>query len=128
MSEMRSRRAAGVLEAEVLAALWASAEPLTPAEVQRRLGGRLARTTVATILSRLHDKGAVDRRRSGRSLFYTPVHDSDGLVARRMHTELGKGRDRRTVLARFVSSLSSTDERLLRSLLGEDPGEGGGSS
>lgn len=120
MSEMRNRRAAGALEAEVLAALWESVEPLTPADLQRRLGGRLARTTVATILARLQAKGAVERRKVGRSLFYTPVHDADGLVARRMHTELGRGRDRRTVLARFVSSLSRTDERLLRSLLGED--------
>lgn len=104
----------------MLAVLWASDKPLTPVEIQQRLGGRLARTTIATILARLHDKGAVRRRREGRSSFYTPVHDTDGLVARRMHTELGKGQDRAMVLARFVSGLSSTDEGVLRSLLAEE--------
>lgn len=34
-----------------------------------------------------------------------------------MHTELEKEQDRSTVLARFVSRLSSDDERLLRELL-----------
>lgn len=117
-----SRRPSGELEASVLAALWAGEGPLTPAEVQAHLGGSLARTTVTTILARLHDKGAVSRTRSGRGYAYSPVHDSPGLVARRMRTELDKGDDRGTVLARFVSQLSVADERLLRSLLDEAVG------
>ena len=53
------RRPAGELEASVLAALWAADAPLTPGAVQLELGGGLARTTVTTILTRLHAKGAV---------------------------------------------------------------------
>ena len=60
--ERPARRPAGGLEAEVLAALWAIGRPLTPREVQRELGGELAYTTVMTTLTRLHDKGAVDRQ------------------------------------------------------------------
>lgn len=116
------RRQAGELEARVLAALWRAAGPLTPEEVRRELGVPLARTTVTTILSRLHGKGAVSRTRSGRGYAYTPTADAPGLTARRMHAELGRGDDRGAVLARFVSQLSDEDERLLRSLL-----EGGGS-
>ncbi|GAA4116623.1 MULTISPECIES: BlaI/MecI/CopY family transcriptional regulator [Streptomyces] len=119
-----ARRPAGELEAGVLAALWAAGAPLTPGEVQAGLGGRLARTTVTTILSRLHDKGAVTRTRVGRGYAYTPTEDAPGLTARRMHTELAKEEDRSTVLARFVSQLSDEDEQLLRALLEESGGDG----
>ncbi|MFF1908173.1 BlaI/MecI/CopY family transcriptional regulator [Kitasatospora sp. NPDC058218] len=128
MSDVPSaRRPAGELEAEVLTTLWAAREPLTPQDVQTALGGDLARTTVATILARLHDKGTVERTRAGRAYSYTPtVQDPAGLAARRMHTELGREADHSTVLARFVSDLSTEDERLLRELLGG--GEGGNDS
>ncbi|MCZ4118742.1 BlaI/MecI/CopY family transcriptional regulator [Streptomyces sp. H39-S7] len=112
-----ARRPPGELEASVLAALWAAEGPLTPADVQRGLGSALARTTVTTILARLHDKGAVARTRSGRGYAYTPTQDSPGLAALRMRTELDKEEDRETVLARFVSQLSTDDEQLLRALL-----------
>lgn len=120
--ESAERRPAGELEAGVLAALWAAGEPLTPGRVQAALGAGLARTTVTTILSRLHEKGTVSRVRSGRGYAYAPTEDAPGLTARRMHSELARDDDRGTVLARFVSQLSDEDERLLRSLLdGDDP-------
>ena len=105
------------LEAAVMAALRAAEESLTPAQVQGELASGLARTTVTTILSRLHEKGAVTRTRAGRGFAYTPTEDAPGLTARRMHSELRKEPDRGTVLARFVSQLSDEDERLLRELL-----------
>jgi len=119
------RRPAGELEAGVLAALWAAAGPLTPGAVQLELGNGLARTTVTTILTRLHAKGVVTRERSGRGYAYAPAQDSHGLTARRMHAELDKDEDRGTVLARFVSDLSPEDEQLLRSLLDGSGAEGG---
>jgi predicted transcriptional regulator len=115
--EQADRRPAGELEASVLAALWAADAPLTPGTVQSALGNGLARTTVTTILSRLHTKGLVTRTREGRGYAYAPAHDASGLTARRMHAELDRGEDRGTVLARFVSELSSQDERVLRALL-----------
>ncbi|MGW7573162.1 BlaI/MecI/CopY family transcriptional regulator [Streptomyces sp. NPDC054765] len=117
------RRPSGELEASVLAALWAAGEPLSPAGVQSALGGRLARTTVTTILTRLHDKGAVSRSRAGRGFTYSPIQDSAGLTARRMRSELDKQDDRGSALARFVSQLTSEDEQLLRTLL-EGAGDG----
>ncbi|WP_034092609.1 BlaI/MecI/CopY family transcriptional regulator [Streptacidiphilus albus] len=116
------RRHPGELEAGVLGVLWAGSGPLTPADVQSALGGGLARTTVATILSRLHEKGVVVRTRVGRAFAYAPAQeaqDAPGLAARRMRSELDKGADRQTVLARFVSGLSPDDEQLLRALLRE---------
>ncbi|MGA5566205.1 BlaI/MecI/CopY family transcriptional regulator [Streptomyces platensis] len=119
------RRPPGELEASVLAALWAAEGPLSAAAVQSALGGRLARTTVTTILTRLHDKGAVSRSRAGRGFVYAPIQDSAGLTARRMRNELDKQHDRGAALARFVSQLTSEDEELLRKLLG---GAGGGAA
>lgn len=115
------RRPSGELEASVMAALWTAGAPQTPGQVQLSLASGLARTTVTTILSRLHEKGVVDRRRQGRGYAYFPVQDAQGLTARRMHTELDRDSDRETVLARFVAQLSADDERVLRDLL--EPGE-----
>jgi predicted transcriptional regulator len=72
------RRPAGELEAAVMAALWAAGIPLTPGRVQTELGTGLARTTVATILTRLHEKGIVSRERQGRGYVYFPVQDAPG--------------------------------------------------
>ncbi|MBB5119310.1 CopY family transcriptional regulator [Streptomyces eurocidicus] len=111
------RRSAGELEAGVLATLWAADRPLTPAEVQAGLAHDPARTTVTTTLTRLYEKGIVDRRRQGRGYAYFPVQDAPGLRALRMHSELDQDADRETVLARFVEGLGPDDERLLRGLL-----------
>jgi predicted transcriptional regulator len=121
-ADAAGRRAAGELEAEVLAVLQAAGSPLSPGEVRDRLGGDLAYTTVVTILSRLHDKGVLSRRKTGRAFAYQPVADEPGLAARRMAQVLDAEADREAVLARFVSGLSGTDEELLRRMLGESAG------
>jgi predicted transcriptional regulator len=113
------RRAAGELEAAVLAVLQAAGSPLSPGEVRDRLGGGLAYTTVVTILSRLHGKGVLERRKAGRAFVYAPVADEPGLAARRLAQMLDAEPDREAVLARFVSGLSGEDEELLRRMLGE---------
>src|SRR6266536_182787 len=89
-----ARRAAGELEAGVLAVLQAAGRPLPPGEVRERVGGGLAYTTVVTILSRLHDKGVLQRRKAGRAYLYAPVADEPGLAARRMARVLDGEADR----------------------------------
>lgn len=116
------RRGQGELEALVLTVLRHSPGPATAAWVQQHLGGDLAYTTVVTILTRLHAKRAVARSRSGRSYLWTPTADEAGLAALRMRRVLDGERDRGAVLSRFVSALSTEDERLLRTLL-EQVGE-----
>ncbi|MFF3249132.1 BlaI/MecI/CopY family transcriptional regulator [Streptomyces sp. NPDC002870] len=117
------RRGQGELEAQVLAALRQAPRPVNAAWVQERLGGDLAYTTVMTILTRLHIKGAVARERVGRSFEWTPVADEAGLAALRMRRVLDAETDRQAVLASFVTVLSPGDERLLRDLLAQLPGE-----
>lgn len=118
------RRAAGELEAAVLAVLQDAGSALSPGEVRERIGGSLAYTTVVTILSRLHTKGVLERQKAGRAYLYAPVADEPGLAARRMTRVLDGEADREAVLARFVSSLSDSDEELLRQMLGEPPPDG----
>lgn len=129
-AEVASRRAAGELEAAVLAVLQEAGSALSPGEVRERIGGALAYTTVVTILSRLHAKGVLERHKAGRAYLYVPVADQPGLAARRMVRVLDGEADREAVLARFVSSLSDSDEELVRRMLGEhgmggDPGPRG---
>ncbi|MFJ7064032.1 BlaI/MecI/CopY family transcriptional regulator [Streptomyces sp. NPDC101115] len=118
------RRGQGELEAQVLAVLRRPGGARTAGWVQERLGGDLAYTTVITILTRLHAKGAVSRERAGRSFEWTAVADEAGLAALRMRRVLDGETDREAVLASFVTGLSPDDERLLRDLLAQDSEEG----
>ncbi|MEE1740251.1 BlaI/MecI/CopY family transcriptional regulator [Streptomyces sp. BE147] len=113
------RRGQGELESLVLAALRQAPGPVNAAWVQERLTGDLAYTTVITILTRLHAKGAVARERTGRSFAWTPAADEAGLAALRMRKVLDGESDREAVLASFVTTLSPGDEELLRGLLAE---------
>src|SRR5258708_18262380 len=107
------RGAAGEREAAVLGVLQAAGSQLSPAEVRDQLGGDLAYTTVVTILSRLHGKGVLDRRKAGRAFMYRPVTDEPGLAAQRLAQMLDAEPDREAGLARFVSGLSGHGEGLL---------------
>ncbi len=111
------RRPHGELVADALAVLWQAGEPMTVQQVNAVLDKGLARTTMATILSRLYEKGTLRRIPVGRGFAYEPVEDAAGLVAGRMRRELESESRRDLVLKRFVSSLSEDDEEMLRRLL-----------
>jgi predicted transcriptional regulator len=117
----------GALETEVLSSLRELGE--APArDVRKRLqenGNRLAYTTVATILSRLFDKGLVRRRREtcrgGERYVYRPAN-----VEQKYLINLLKG-----VVAMFgpagvvhlneeIAKLNPSEERELRRRLGLD--------
>lgn len=93
--------------------------PLTSQQVNAELGRDLARTTVTTILARLHEKGTVVRTRQGRGFAYASADDAAGLAAGRMRRELEREPHRDLVLRRFVSSLPEDDEEALKRLLRE---------
>ncbi|WLQ32410.1 BlaI/MecI/CopY family transcriptional regulator [Streptomyces castrisilvae] len=119
------RRQHGELVADVLAVLWEAGRPMTAQQVNAMLGRGVARTTMATILSRLYEKGTLRRVPVTRGFAYEPVQDEAGLVAVRMRRELESDSRRDLVLKRFVSSLSEDDEATLRRLLLEAGGEPG---
>lgn len=114
------RRSSGELESEVLAALWATEEPLTPAGVQAEIGGGLAYNTIHTILKRLSDKGLVVRDADGRRGTYRPAKNAAELTADVMHAALDKGPDPIATLQQFVTGLSPEEERAVRELLEGD--------
>ncbi|MFG2123050.1 BlaI/MecI/CopY family transcriptional regulator [Streptomyces sp. NPDC048710] len=111
------RRSAGELESEVLAALWATERPMTPAEIQAEIGGGLAYNTVHTILKRLYDKGLVLRDADGRRGAYRTAKNAAELTAQAMHEALDRGPDPIAALQQFVTGLSPEEERALRELL-----------
>lgn len=117
MEKRRSRREAGSLEAEVLAALWAADRALSPADVQAALLQELAYTTVMTTLARLADKGVVAREREGRGYLYRPIEEEADHVATRMQALLEHTNNRQAIFQRFIDGLSDTDGALLASLL-----------
>ena len=115
---MSPRRGHGDLEATVLRAVWAAGRPVSPAEVRDDLGGEDAYTTVLTVLTRLWEKGLLDRQRDGRSHRYVATVDEAALTADRMGHQLRRANDQEAVLSRFVDSLDPREAEMLRRLLG----------
>ena len=106
----------------MLTVLWGADGARTPAQVQAALPDGLAYTTVSTILTRLHDKGAVSRERVGSAHVYAPLVNEDAVAARQLRDLLADGADRRAVLRGFVTALDPADVAVLRELLdGTDP-------
>ncbi|MEV0457253.1 BlaI/MecI/CopY family transcriptional regulator [Catellatospora methionotrophica] len=116
------RRRSGQLESQIVTVLTDAGLALTPGEVRDRLAPEadLSYSTVVTILSRLHIKGAVIRERDGRAYRYAAVRDAAGLVAERMTRLLSAESDRTSVLRRFLGSLDAGDEQILRDLLRDE--------
>ena len=115
------RRPDGTLEREVLAVLWQAPRPLQPSEIIDQLPTKLAYTSVATVLGRLHTKGLVTREPSGRAYAYAAAMDESELAVRRIDEVLAGATDPAKVLSRFVDGLSERDARTLRTLLDDTP-------
>lgn len=61
-------------EYDIMKILWESGKPLTSAGVLERLDNKAWKiTTVATLLTRLCDKGAVTFEKQGRNHYYKPL-------------------------------------------------------
>lgn len=109
-----ARRAVGALENEILTILWSSDAALTPSEVLERHKSDLAYTTVMTILTRLWQKGQVDRHQRGRAFEYSPSLSEADFGAEQLVDALSKVHDRSATLSRFVGRLSASEVRQLR--------------
>lgn len=117
---MTERRSTGALEGQVMAYLWATAGPATPAEVHQAVAPDLAYTTVMTVLTRLWEKGTLSRESRGRAYAYEPVRTEAQHRAGQMQTALEASAQRGEVLSSFVASLEADDVELLRRLLDGD--------
>jgi predicted transcriptional regulator len=79
------------LETEVMEELWRSGEAPVRAvmdALNHRASKPRAYTTYMTIMARLHKKGALVRRREGKTDFYTPAYERDDYMALRARAEV----------------------------------------
>ena len=111
------RRPDGALEDDIMRALWDADEALLPAEILAETGLELAYTSIATVLTRLLEKGLVTREPDGRAFRYRPALGEGELAAQRIAVILSHTNDRRGALAGFVNGLGKRDAATLRALL-----------
>lgn len=107
-------------ELEVMQAVWDCPPPVSRHELEKKLEGVHAPTTVLTLLSRLAEKGFVSVQKRGRGNVYTPlVTRQDYLAAqsRRFLNTLCGGNLGVFAAALCDSGLSKEDIEELRMLL-----------
>ena len=123
----------GELEYEALKALWEQspanvATVLETVNTRRRRRDELAYTTVMTVLSRLYDKGLLDRAKVGRGYAYTPRFDEPALVEHLGQREVNDLLDRfgSIALVHFATALEQADPQTLRRIrrLSGEPDDG----
>lgn len=117
---MSRRRPMGALEEHVMDYLWTVGVPASPGDVQKAVAPELAYTTVTTVLTRLAEKGRLERAPRGRSFVYSPVRSEADHRADAMRTTLGHAADRAAVLSSFVDTLDADDLDMLRHLVSGD--------
>lgn len=113
----------GPLEADVLEVLWGEKRPMAVRQVLEHLNdGRshpLAYTTVMTVMSRLAEKGILDRQRERRGYIYKPVaRDAAEIAVRNVVRDFGDA-----ALAHLVDEARADPElmRRLERLMREKP-------
>lgn len=106
------RQVLGDLEAEIMECMWelgsASVREVHECLVEKR---EIAYTTVMTVMSRLAEKGMLQRRQQGRAYVYAPLESRDAFctnVVRRVMDGLFGGAGG-PVLAHFVENLTEAD-------------------
>ena len=103
------------LELQIMQALW-DGGPATVAEAQARLGGKLAYTTVQTMLGVLLKKRKVRRRLLGRAYVYHPAISREGAVAGAIADLVGRmfGGSAEALLMSLVDARQITAEDIAR--------------
>lgn len=116
-----ARQLVGPLEFEVLRALWDSS-PASVGDVLDRLNAsrddQLAYTTVMTVLTRLHEKGVLERAKRGRGYDYTPRFTEPELVEHLGRREVDGLLERfgPVAVSQFALALQDGDPALVRQL------------
>ena len=111
-------RPLGQLEEQVMDVVWREPEPLAVREVARRLGRRLAYTTVMTTLDRLYKKGLLARTKDGNAYVYRASASRDEYHRRVVESAVSPllARSAGPVLAGFVDAALTVDRENLARL------------
>lgn len=122
--EKLSRKDFGPLESEVMGVVWRAGRPVAVREVVDDLNESrsepLAYTTVMTVMSRLAEKDALSRRKSGRSYVYEAnAPDAAGIAVKDVLRAYGD-----VAVAHFVDEARADPSlrRRLQRLMDEDDG------
>jgi len=103
------------LEAEIMEIVWGlDADEFAVADVHRALEAArpIAYTTVMTTVSRLHDKGLLDRHKDGRRYVYRACMTRDGFIEQATRDVLASlpPVGRQTALALLVEHVAEADD------------------
>lgn len=113
------RKILGDLEAEVMEAVWACGRA-TVHDVHERLAAdrELAYTTVMTVMSRLAEKGLLERRKDGAAYVYEPAASKEEFTRRTVGTVLSELLDDFTApaMSQFVDLVGEQDEAVIEAL------------
>ena len=111
----------GELELAIMDFIWKRNKPITVPDVHDHLlkERKLAYTSTMTVMSRLFEKGLLDRTEEKRPYTYWAAVGRDDYSADMMVQVLAQLGDRKAALARFVERIGSRDARVLAALVEE---------
>lgn len=113
------RKMLGDLEADVMEAMWARGRA-TVHDVHEQLAAdrELAYTTVMTVMSRLADKGLLEKWKDGPAYVYAPAATRDEFTRRTVGTVLSELMDDFTapVMSQFVELVGEQDDAAIDAL------------
>ncbi|CAA9361040.1 MAG: Transcriptional regulator, MecI family [uncultured Gemmatimonadaceae bacterium] len=114
------RKILGDLEADVMEAIWALGRA-TVHDVLERLAAadrELAYTTVMTVMSRLADKGLLEKRKDGTAYVYVPAASKEEFTRRTVGTVLSELLDDFTApaMSQFVDLVGEQDDAAIEAL------------
>ena len=114
------RKILGDLEVDVMEAIWARGQA-TVHDVHERLDAadrELAYTTVMTVMSRLAEKGLLEKRKEGAAYVYTPAASKEEFTRRTVGTVLSELLDDFTApaMSQFVDIVGEQDEAAIEEL------------
>ncbi len=113
------RKILGDLEADVMEVIWARGRA-TVHDVHERLAAdrELAYTTVMTVMSRLADKGLLEKWKDGAAYVYRPAASKEEFTRRTVGTVLSELLDDFTApaMSQFVEFMGEQDEAAIEAL------------
>lgn len=114
------RKILGDLEADVMEVIWARGRA-TVHDVHRGLAAAdraLAYTTVMTVMSRLADKGLLERRKDGAAYLYMPAATKEEFTRRTVGTVLSEllGDFTAPAMSQFVDLVGEQDDAAIEAL------------
>jgi predicted transcriptional regulator len=109
------------LESEVMEGIWPRGEVSVRTvmdALNKRRRKKRAYTTYMTVMARLHEKGVLERRREGKTDFYTPRLDREEFMAARARAQVEELVDQYgdVALSHFAEQVASLDPARRRAL------------